>query len=111
MPRGGNVRPGGGTFCVTSIALAALPLRLFTEGYKVLTVLTSANPLNPPFLKRDRVLRVLRGGLKTFSSFVFRKHGAEAGLLRDGVGVADNPMRGLHRPSSFMGAPLWGPTS
>lgn len=28
MPRGGNVRPGGGTFCVTSIALAALPLRL-----------------------------------------------------------------------------------
>ena len=28
MPRGGDVRPGGGTFCVTSIALAALPLRL-----------------------------------------------------------------------------------
>lgn len=28
MPRGGNVHPGGGTFCVTSIALAALPLRL-----------------------------------------------------------------------------------
>ena len=60
------------------------------DGCKVLAsdkgLEVAANPLKPPFLSSDRVLRVLRVGLTTFSA---RRQGAEAGLLRGGEAGSD----------------------